>query len=86
MDKKTLPDGWLVKPMTEVVTWSSGGTPKATEKSYYENGTIPWLVIGDLNDGLVTKAQTKITDAGLTNSNTKMIPPNTLLVAIYGSI
>lgn len=86
MDKKTLPDGWLVKPMTEVVTWSSGGTPKATEKSYYENGTIPWLVIGDLNDGLVTKAQTKITDAGLTNSNTKMIPPNTLLVAMYGSI
>ena len=72
--------------MTEVVTWSSGGTPKATEKSYYENGTIPWLVIGDLNDGLVTKAQTKITDAGLTNSNTKMIPPNTLLVAMYGSI
>ena len=86
MDKKTLPDGWLVKPMTEVVTWSSGGTPKATEKSYYENGTIPWLVIGDLNDGLVTKAQTKITDAGLTNSNAKMIPPNTLLVAMYGSI
>ena len=72
--------------MTEVVTWSSGGTPKATEKSYYENGTIPWLVIGDLNDGLVTKAQTKITDAGLTNSNAKMIPPNTLLVAMYGSI
>lgn len=86
MDKKTLPDGWLVKPMTEVVTWSSGGTPKATEKSYYENGTIPWLVIGDLNDGLVTKVQTKITDAGLTNSNAKMIPPNTLLVAMYGSI
>lgn len=86
MDKKTLPDGWLVKPMTEVVTWSSGGTPKTTEKSYYENGTIPWLVIGDLNDGLVTKVQTKITDAGLTNSNAKMIPPNTLLVAMYGSI
>ena len=40
MDKKTaLPSHWEIKKMTEVVTWGSGGTPKATEKSYYENGT-----------------------------------------------
>lgn len=72
--------------MSNVVTWASGGTPKASEKEYYENGNIPWLVIGDLNDGVVAKSQTKITEAGLNNSSAKMIPPNTLLVAMYGSI
>jgi type I restriction enzyme S subunit len=72
--------------MPSVVKWSSGGTPKATEKQYYENGSIPWLVIGDLNDGIVTKSESKITKLGLENSSAKMIPKGTLLVAMYGSI
>lgn len=72
--------------MPEVIEWGSGGTPKATVKEYYENGDIPWLIIGDLNNGIVTKSETKITKLGLDNSSAKMIPPNTLLVAMYGSI
>lgn len=87
MDKKTaLPSHWEIKKMTEVVTWGSGGTPKATEKSYYENGTIPWLIIGDLNDGIVNSSLSKITELGLKNGSAKMIPVGTLLVAMYGSI
>ncbi len=72
--------------MPGVVKWGAGGTPKATEKQYYENGTIPWLIIGDLNDGIVTKSESKITKLGLENSSAKMIPTGTLLVAMYGSI
>lgn len=81
-----LPSGWEIKKMPDVVKWGSGGTPKATEKAYYENGTIPWLIIGDLNDGIVTTSETKITPLGLENSSAKMIPVGTLLVAMYGSI
>lgn len=77
---------WVMKPMTEVVKWASGGTPKATVKEYYDNGSIPWLVIGDLNDGIVTTSATKITQLGLENSSAKVVPANTLLVAMYGSI
>lgn len=84
--EKNLPTGWAIKPMTEVVTWGSGGTPKATESQYYDNGDIPWLIIGDLNDGVVTESQSKITKLGLKNSSAKMIPAGTLLVAMYGSI
>lgn len=64
--EKNLPNGWAIKPMTEVVTWGSGGTPKATESQYYDNGDIPWLIIGDLNDGVVTESQSKITELYLT--------------------
>lgn len=84
--EKNLPNGWAIKPMTEVVTWGSGGTPKATESQYYDNGDIPWLIIGDLNDGVVTESQSKITELGLKNSSAKIIPAGTLLVAMYGSI
>lgn len=72
--------------MTDVVKWGSGGTPKTTEKTYYENGNIPWLIIGDLNDGIVTSSASCITELGLRNSSAKMIPTGTLLVAMYGSI
>ena len=82
----SIPAHWCVKKMPEVVKWGSGGTPKATEKAYYENGAIPWLIISDLNDGVVTESATKITKLGLENSSAKMIPAGTLLVAMYGSI
>ncbi len=81
-----LPQGWENKKMPEVVKWGSGGTPKATESLYYENGTIPWLIIGDLNDGIVKTSATKITKLGLENSSAKLIPCGTLLIAMYGSI
>ena len=86
MNIKELPKHWEIKKMPEVVKWSSGGTPTATEKQYYENGTIPWLIIGDLNDGIVTNSASRITQLGLENSSAKMIPSGTLLVAMYGSI
>ena len=81
-----MPQGWILKKMPEVVKWSSGGTPKATEKLYYEKGTIPWLIIGDLNDGIVNASATKITKFGLDNSSAKLVPKGTLLIAMYGSI
>lgn len=86
MKTKQLPDGWEIKKMPEVVKWGSGGTPKATVKEYYENGNIPWLIIGDLNDGIITKSASKITELGLKNSSAKLIPSGTLLIAMYGSI
>ena len=86
MNKATFPEGWKIKKMPDVVKWGSGGTPKATEKSFYDGGTIPWLIIGDLNDGIITSSASKITPLGLENSNAKMIPPGTLLIAMYGSI
>lgn len=86
MKINNLPERWEVKKMPQVVKWGSGGTPKATEKQYYDGGTIPWLIIGDLNDGIVTSSASKITELGLQNSSAKMIPAGTLLVAMYGSI
>lgn len=81
-----LPNGWATVALEELGSWGSGGTPKRTDSRFYSNGTIPWLVIGDLNDGIVTHAQTYITEEGLLNSSAKLLPPNTLLVAMYGSI
>ena len=70
----------------EVARWGSGGTPKAGDPRYYLNGKLPWAVIGDLTDGAVTRTTACITSAGLAESSAKMIPADSVLIAMYGSI
>ncbi len=80
-----MPSGWTVAKLKDIADWSSGGTPKATVPEYY-GGDIPWLIIGDLNDGYVYKSASSLTTLGLKESSAKMVKPYSVLVAMYGSI
>jgi len=66
---------------TEVIT---GGTP-STKKSEYWGGTIPWLPSGVCQNCSVFDAKTFITQEGLDNSAAKMIPINSVLIALTGA-
>ncbi len=76
---------WRRVQLGDLGEWGSGGTPLSTEARYYD-GNIPWLVIGDLNDGIVTSSTRTITEEGLANSSARLLPKNVLLIAMYGSI
>ena len=84
--EKQLPEGWKKTTLGAEFEWSSGGTPKSGIPAYYENGSIHWLNISDLNDGLVSYAEKKITELGLQESSAKIVPQGAVLIAIYGSI
>lgn len=84
MSTKALPQGWT-RTTLGILKWGSGGTPHSGMPEYY-GGEIPWLVIGDLRDSVVTESETKITEAGLLNSSAKWVEPGSVLVAMYGSI
>jgi type I restriction enzyme S subunit len=85
-DLRPLPDGWLWTTLGETLKWGSGGTPLRSNPAYYDNGDIPWVIIGDLNDGVVTDTQSKITQLGLKNSSAKWVEEGSVLIAMYGSI
>ena len=76
---------WTDHLLGDLGSWGSGGTPSKAHPEYY-NGDIPWLVIGDLNDGLVSSSANKISQLGLQNSSAKLIPKGTIMIAMYGSI
>ncbi|UIE37250.1 restriction endonuclease subunit S [Leptodesmis sichuanensis] len=80
-----LPNNWAWTTLGNIAEWGSGGTPKSTVKEYY-GGNIPWLVIGDLNDGYISASENTITELGLQNSSAKIVEPDSVLVAMYGSI
>ena len=80
-----IPENWVWSKLDYIADWGSGGTPKSTKKEYY-NGEIPWLIIGDLNDGIVIKSDKTITELGLKNSSAKLVKKGSILIAMYGSI
>ncbi len=63
---------------------TSGGTPLRSVKDYYEGGTIPWLKTGEVKKGYVWETEEHITERGLRDSSAKLIPANSLIVAMYG--
>lgn len=80
------PDGlWEWKPIGDVLITTSGGTPLKQHKEYYENGTVPWVVSGEVAQGEVWNTANFITESGLAHSSAKLFPPNTVLVAMYGA-
>jgi type I restriction enzyme S subunit len=64
---------------------SSGGTPKTGVHEYYENGNIPWLRTQEVNFCEIYDTEIKITELGLKNSSAKIIPPNCVIMAMYGA-
>jgi type I restriction enzyme S subunit len=74
----------VIKTIADIADTSSGGTPLRSNYEYY-GGDIPWLKSGELNDGIIEKAEEFITEKGLANSSAKLLPENTLLLAMYGA-
>jgi type I restriction enzyme S subunit len=82
--KRPLPNGWRWVKLGEVCTTTSGGTPSRAIPAYY-GGDIPWVKSGELNDTTVYDTEETITEKALQESNAKVFPAGTLLVALYGA-
>lgn len=63
---------------------SSGGTPKTGVLEYWKNGKIPWMSSGEVNLETVYKTEKYITEAGLNNSSAKMVPSDSIVIALAG--
>ena len=63
---------------------TSGGTPKSSIASYYDPPTIPWLKTKEVNYNRIYETESHISDEGLRNSSAKLIPSNSIIVAMYG--
>ena len=68
--------------MTTVVT---GGTPSTEKREYWDNGSIPWLQSGCCQNCEVNSAGKYITQEGYDNSSTRMMPADTVMIALTGA-
>jgi len=78
-------EGWRNTTLGEVASWYSGGTPRAGDDRFY-GGSIPWAVIGDLQDSQLAATANTITEDGLAQIGGRLAPPGSVLVSMYGTI
>jgi type I restriction enzyme S subunit len=79
-----MPSSWQLLTLGDVAHWTSGGTPSSKNSEYYD-GDIPWVCIGDLNEGYVLETAKRITKAGLDSSSAKIMPKGTIMLAMYAT-
>ena len=63
---------------------TSGGTPLTSVPAYYDPKEIPWLKTGEVNYCRIYDTENYISKEGLARSSAKMIPANSVVVAMYG--
>jgi type I restriction enzyme S subunit len=65
----------------------SGGTPRRGQSGFF-GGSVPWAKISDLDavDGVVRVTEEQVTEAGLAAIGNRLVPPGTVLLAMYGSV
>jgi len=75
--------GWQTKTLGDVCDLATGGTPSRAKPEYF-GGDIKWLVSGDINQGEIFDCEGRITEAGKKNSNAKLLPINSVMIALNG--
>ncbi len=66
------------------VNVTSGGTPLSSRNDYYNPSTIPWLKTKEVNYNRIYDTEFKISQNGLENSSAKLIPEDSVIIAMYG--
>ena len=74
---------WKEYKLGEIAEIVGGGTPDTSNKEYW-GGNIPWLTPKDLtgyNKIFISSGERFITEEGLDNSSTKLLPQGTVLLS-----
>jgi len=71
--------------LENVVKTTSGGTPSRSNSSFYENGVICWVKSKELNGSYIIDTEEKITEDAVKKSAAKILPVNSILIAMYGA-
>ena len=79
------PEDFKIKTVSEFCAETkSGSTPSRINNEYWENGTISWVKSGEVHNNITLQTEEYITPLGLSESSTKLLPKDTVLMAMYG--
>lgn len=79
-----IPKSWCWCRLGDLFSTSSGTTPASKNPDYYLNGSINWVRTTDLNNGVLTSTEIKITKKAKKDCKLKIIPQDSVCIALYG--
>jgi len=77
-------DGVPCKAMGDHAPTTSGTTPPRGTKRYWEPAEIPWVKTGEVAFSPITTTEEAVSQAALAECSLSLLPPKTVLVAMYG--
>ncbi len=83
-----IPKGWQVGSFIDTVDIIGGGTPKTSNKEYWD-GNIPWFSVVDApahTEVWVIDTDKRITQKGLSNSSTNLLELGTTIISARGTV
>ena len=78
-----VPADWIVSRFGDIFSMRSGSTPSRTRPDFYD-GDILWVTSGELDYNVVLDTAEKITRDAVKDSNLKLFPAGTFMLAITG--
>lgn len=76
--------GWEVKKLGILCEIGTGATPSRTKEDLYYGGNIPWVKTTEVCYQDIYDTEEKITPLAIKETNCKVYPVGTLLMAMYG--
>lgn len=81
-----IPDGWSVIGYCDAVDIKGGGTPPTNNPEFW-NGSIPFFTPKDVSsDCFAIHTEKSITEAGLSNCNSKLYAKDTVFITARGTV
>lgn len=77
-------DGVPRKMLGDHAPTTSGTTPPRGTKRYWEPAEIPWVKTGEVAFDPITRTEEAVSQAALAECSLTLLPPKTVLVAMYG--
>lgn len=82
-DPVSNPKGLVITSIGELCDVATGATPSRGVDEYY-GGNIPWVKTAEVDGYIIHETEENLTDEGLKNSNCKLNPVGSIVMAMYG--
>jgi type I restriction enzyme S subunit len=79
-----LPKGWVWCRLGEICDIGTGTTPPKGNRSYYDEGKIPWVNSSLTSQSLITKTDKSISELAAKECRLRTYPRGSLIIALYG--
>lgn len=72
------------KVLGEWARTTSGSTPSRGDKRYWSHPEVPWVKTGEVAFAPITRTEESISKQALADCSLTLLPPQTVLIAMYG--
>lgn len=81
--RPSIPKNWRYVTIGNICELITGATPSKAKSEYF-GGNIKWLVSGDIHKGYIYDCEGRITELGMNSSNCKVLPVDSIMIALNG--